>query len=186
MNKLILMFFLILIIFNKAYSQTLNEQERTKYAELILHIKNIYKIVSYTVKFLHKYENYRLSDILWSDLARYDDDQYLPYVNSKVYNDPKGLIITLWGIDNYKYFASTNNYYQGLFAIEVYIANSIIYKYKKYIYYVLDEEIDYSVNLSAGRLVTGKPGINPLLQTGQIQSLGEDSNYSSIYILCYY
>jgi hypothetical protein len=188
MNKLIILIFLILIILDKSYSQTLTEQEKFQYSQLAFYIKDIYERVRNTVSFLHKYENYRLSTILWSDLASYE--KYLPSVNSKTYNDSRGLIITLWGVDEYRYFGSIkNDYYQGLFAIEFYISNTITYKYKKYIYYVLDKDIDYKVNLSHGKLVTGKPGINPLIQTGgiqkEIQNLGDDSNFSSIYILCY-
>jgi hypothetical protein len=188
MNKLIILIFLILIILDKSYSQTLTEQEKFQYSQLVFYIKDIYGRVRNTVSFLHKYKNYKLSTILWSHLANYEE--YLPSVNSKNYNDPRGLIITLWGVDEYRYFGSIkNDYYQGLFAIEFYISNTITYKYKKYIYYLLDQEIDYKVNLSQGKLVTGKPGINPLIQPGgiqkEIQNLGDDSNFSSIYILCY-
>jgi hypothetical protein len=96
-----------------------------------------------------------------------------------------GLIITLWWTDGYKYFASVKNGLQGSFAIEVNISNTVAFKNKKYIYYLLDEKIDFFYDLSQGKVVTGKAGLNPLVQTGEIQSLGDDSNYSFIYVLVY-
>jgi hypothetical protein len=161
-NKLIILIFLILIILDKSYSQTLTEQEKFQYSQLAFYIKDIY-------------ERFR--------------NTYLPSVKFKTYNDPRGLIITLWGVNEYRCFGSIKNDYKGLFAIEFYISNTVTYKYKKYIYHLLDQEIDYKVNLSQGKLITGKPGINPFIQAGgvqkEIQNLGDDSNFSSIYILCY-
>ena len=188
---IILICFIITILsINYNYSQNLTKEEETKYIELAYHINFIYekaKDAFYWLYYYYRkneiYNNINLSNITWQDLASYEKS--LPYVNSKVYNDPKGLIITLWINNNSKYFGSVNNNYQGIFAIEFNINNYILYRYKKYIYYLIDQHIDFDINLSKGKVITGNAGINPLVQTGEITKLGDESNYSSLYILCY-
>ncbi|MGC8734670.1 MAG: hypothetical protein ACP5RD_06500 [bacterium] len=186
LNKIIIISLIIIAILKKIYSQTLTEDEKNKYAELAFHINYFYEQTSdafYRLLYNYKNNQIKLLNISWFDLANYNN--YLPSVNSKVYNDPKGLIITIWSSDNIKYFTSEKNGYQGLFAIEVNINNYIVYKYKKYIYYLVDERIDYKIDLSKGKVVTGQAGINPLVQKGEIKNLGDDSNYTSLYMLCY-
>lgn len=187
---IILIFFIVIILSaNYTYSQNLTKEEEERYIELASHIKFIYEEAKNAFDYLYYdyrenklYNNIDLGNITWQNLAAYEKS--LPYINSKVYNDPKGLIITLWSNNNSKYFGSTKNYYQGIFAIEFNINNYILYRYKKYIYYLIDQSIDFSIDLSKGKVITGVAGINPLLQTGEITNLGNDSNYSSIYILC--
>ncbi len=188
-NKLILflitIIFILIFVFNRIYiySQTLTEEEKGKYTALVNYIKDIYRNVRLAISLYYSYNSRNFSRVLWSDLAYYEKS--LPNINSKVYNDPRGLIITLWGTDDYKYFASAKNGLEGSFAIEVNISNTVAFKDKKYIYYLLDGKIDSFYDLSRGKVVTGKAGLNPLISSGEIQNLGDDSNYSSIYILVY-
>ncbi len=187
---ILITFIAIILNINYNYSQNLTKEEEKRYIELVSYILFIYEESKYAFMSLYYdytknrlYNNIDLNNITWQQLASYEKS--LPYVNSKIYNDPKGLIITLWSNNNSKHFGSTQNYHKGIFAIEFNINNYILYRYKKYIYYLIDKEIDYNVDLSQGKVITGAAGVNPLIQTGEITNLGDNSNYSSIYILCY-
>ncbi|MCX7870834.1 MAG: hypothetical protein N2485_04585 [bacterium] len=182
---------------NYLYSESLTDEEAKIYAYLALYIEDIYKKVKHAFVLLYNdYINSKIniviSNIFWKNLAYYDED--LPNIDSNTYIVPElGLLITLWGADYEKNFGSYKNKYQGIFAIEVNISNYLFHRYngytpyknKKSIYYFLDDKIDYVIDLKKGKVITGRSGVNPLIQTGEIMNLGNDTNDSSLYILCY-
>ncbi|MGB9639090.1 MAG: hypothetical protein ACPL1F_07360 [bacterium] len=185
----------ILLNKNYLYSENLTDEELKIYSYLGFYIENIYKKVKYAFVLYYSDNNKSnivMDNILWKNLAYYDND--LPNIDSNTYIVPEiGLSITLWGSNYKKHFGSYKNKYYGILAIEVNISNYLFYKYngyapyknKKYIYYSIDDEIDYKIDLKKGKVITSKPGTNPLIQTGEITNLGDESNDSSLYILCY-
>ncbi|MGC8734669.1 MAG: hypothetical protein ACP5RD_06495 [bacterium] len=163
----ILLIFLLLIFIKISFAGSYYQEELKKYYDLGDHILSLY------------YAFY---------------NKIIPSSNGKIYNDNQGLIITTYYTNTYKYFGSEDNdFIMGYFAIEINISNDILYKDNKQVYYYIDKILDSKTetenkkdyNLTKGKVITAQAGCNPLLDKGKLPNLGDESNYASIYILCY-